>query len=132
METRERVGVTCAAGVEGDPRGEPGPRQVSVVSQNLWSEACRTLGVDLPWTLRRANLLIEGVPLEMPIGRRLHVGSVVLEITDESTPCEEMDKQHPGLREVLEGACRGGVVCRVINGGEIAVGDTVDLGPPDQ
>jgi len=132
METMPSARVTCAAGVEGDPRGEPGPRQVSLVSRDLWTEACRELGVDLPWTLRRANLLIEGVPLSSAVGRRLHVGRVVLEITDVSTPCEEMDAQHPGLRKALEGDSRGGLVGRVVEGGQINVGDPVELGPPDQ
>ena len=132
METMRRARVTCEAGVAGDPRGEPGPRQVSLLSQDLWTEACGELGVDLPWTLRRANLLIEGVSLSLAVGRRLHVGPVILEITDVSTPCAEMDAQHPGLRKALEGDSRGGLVGRVIEGGEINVGDTVDLGPPDQ
>ena len=132
METMPSARVTCEAGVEGDPRGEPGPRQVSLVSQDLWTEACREIGVDLPWTLRRANLLIEGVPLTSAVGRRLHVGPVVLEITDVSAPCEEMDAQHPGLRKALEGDSRGGLVGRVVEGGEITVGDPVELGPPDQ
>jgi MOSC domain-containing protein YiiM len=132
METMQRARVTCEAGVEGDPRGEPGPRQVSVLSQDLWAEACRELGVDLPWTLRRVNLLIEGVPLTSAVGRRLHVGPVILEITDVSAPCEEMDARHPGLRKALEGESRGGLVGRVVQGGEISVGDAVDLGLPDQ
>ena len=129
METMRRARVTCAAGVEGDPRGEPGPRQVSLLSQDLWTEACRELGVDLPWTLRRANLLISGVPLQSAVGRRLHVGTMVLEITDVSAPCEEMDRQHPGLRRALEGDARGGLVGRVVEGGQIAVGDLVELEP---
>jgi MOSC domain-containing protein YiiM len=129
METMPSARVTCEAGVEGDPRGEPGPRQVSLLSQDLWTEACRELGVDLPWTLRRANLLIEGVPLSSAVGRRLHVGSVVIEITDVSVPCEEMDAQHPGLRKVLEGKNRGGLVGRVVEGGAITVGDAVDFEP---
>ena len=132
METMQTARVTCEAGVAGDPRGEPGPRQVSLVSQDLWTEACRELGVDLPWTLRRANLLIEGVGLQSAVGRRLHVGSAVIEITDVSVPCEEMDAQHPGLRKALESDSRGGLVGRVIEGGEIKVGDPVELGPPDQ
>ena len=132
METMRAARVTCEAGVDGDPRGEPGPRQVSLLSQDLWAEACRELGVDLPWTLRRANLLIEGVALSGAVGRRLHIGPVVLEITDVSAPCEEMDARHQGLRKALEGDSRGGLVGRVIEGGEINVGDTVDLGLPDQ
>jgi MOSC domain-containing protein YiiM len=129
METVRKARITCEAGVEGDPRGEPGPRQVSLLSQDLWTKACRELGVDLPWTLRRANLLIEGVGLQSAVGRRLHVGPVVIEITDVSVPCETMDAQHPGLRRVLEDDSRGGLVGRVVEGGDIKVGDTVDFEP---
>jgi len=38
-----------------------------------------------------------------------------------------MDEASPGLREALEPDWRGGVCCRVLKGGLIAVGDEVTL-----
>lgn len=38
-----------------------------------------------------------------------------------------MDKLHEGLRKVASADWRGGVACRELRGGEIAVGDDVSL-----
>jgi MOSC domain-containing protein YiiM len=38
-----------------------------------------------------------------------------------------MDKQHEGLRKALTPEWRGGVACRVLRGGDVAVGDDVAL-----
>jgi MOSC domain-containing protein YiiM len=127
MRTLDSTSVSCESGVEPDVHGAPGPRQVSVLAQESWADACREVDAELPWTTRRANLLIEGVPLASTTGRRLRVGPAVLEITDESAPCENMDEQHSGLRQVLMPDGRGGVVCRVVEGGSVGVGDAVSL-----
>lgn len=119
--------VTPAAGVAGEFRGEPGERQVVVLAREGWDAACRELGVALVWTLRRGNLLVEGVALADSTGARLRIGDALLEISGECDPCFVMDKQHPGLRKALGPDWRGGVACRVLRGGEIAVGDDVSL-----
>ncbi|RLA42747.1 MAG: hypothetical protein DRR06_12290 [Gammaproteobacteria bacterium] len=57
--------VTCASGVACDPRGLPGPRQVSLLLERDWREVGFEMRQQLPWTLRRANLLVAGI--ELPI-----------------------------------------------------------------
>ena len=127
MSTRRDATVTLEAGVDRDFRGRPGPRQVTVVAREAWEEACREVGAELPWTARRANLLVEGVDLESTAGRRLRVGAVLLDITGETAPCGRMDQQRAGLRTALGPDWRGGVTCRVLEEGEIRVGDPVTL-----
>jgi MOSC domain-containing protein YiiM len=123
--------VTVDAGVEGDCRGQPGPRQVTVLSADAWVDACEALKVDLAWTTRRANLLIEGIRFGPDsVGRILKVGDLQLEITSETDPCNRMTKACPGLREALTPDWCGGVCCRVLSGGRIAVGDPVGLLSP--
>ena len=117
--------VSVESGVDRDFRGKPGKRQVTVVSREAWKAACAELGVDLPWTLRRGNLLVEGVDLERTAGRRLRIGPVLLEVTGETDPCQLMDAQHDGLRQALVPHWRGGASCRVVEGGRIAHGDPV-------
>ena len=63
METLERADVSKETGVAEDFRGRRGKRQVTVISARSWREACRDLGQELPWTTRRANLLVEGLDL---------------------------------------------------------------------
>jgi len=123
MEEVTEARVTLAAGLEGDSWGQPGPRQVTVVANEDWAAACADLGADVPWTLRRANLLVEGVTLPRTPGARLNIGDVVLEITGETSPCERMDEGYPGLCAALTPEWRAGRTCRVMAGGDISVGD---------
>ena len=118
--------VGVAAGVIGDARGKRPGRQVTVVFREGWDAACRELGVELPWITRRANLLVEGVPVPRE-GKRLVIGALVLEVTQETQPCQVMEAAHRGLRAALTPEWRGGVCCRVVQGGTIRVGDRVDV-----
>lgn len=127
MQEPSAADVTLEAGVAGDFRGKPGPRQVTVLCEEAWAAACAELGETLPWTLRRANLLVRGVDLEGSAGARLAVGDVVLEVSEECDPCRVMDLQREGLRRALEPAWRGGVACRVVVPGRVAVGAPVVL-----
>jgi len=132
MREIERADVSAHAGVAGDARGKPGPRQVTVLSAEAWTAACAELGAELPWTLRRANLLVSGVALEEASGSVLDIAGVRLEVTGETDPCRVMDLQHAGLRAALAPHWRGGVTCRVLAGGAIAVGDAARLSEAGQ
>jgi MOSC domain-containing protein YiiM len=118
--------VGIADGVDGDARGTRPGRQVTVVFREGWDAACHELGVELPWTTRRANLLVEGVAVPRE-GKRLVIGSLVLEVTQETQPCQVMEAAHRGLRAALTPDWRGGVCCRVVQGGTVRVGDRVDI-----
>jgi len=122
--------ITTAEGVAGDARGEPGGRQVTVLCRDSWQDTCTELKADLPWTVRRANLLVEGIPLFESAGKRLRVGEALFEITGETEPCGLMDRQHAGLLAALKPEWRGGVCCRVLVDGNISVGDRVMIEEP--
>jgi MOSC domain-containing protein YiiM len=127
METTNDVLVTIDAGVEGDCHGSAPDRQVTVISADSWHDACRDLGMEVPWTKRRANLLVGGIDLRDTVGARISVGDVLLEIAEENPPCRVMDIQQAGLRNALKPDWRAGVSCRVLASGKIKVGDIVEL-----
>ena len=106
-------------------RAHPAARAITLLAHEAWRDACRELGATLPWTLRRANLLVRGVELGGCVGRRLRVGAVLLEVTEDNPPCRVMDLLHPGLRAALAPGERAGVACRVVEPGEIRVEDVV-------
>lgn len=114
-------------GLDGDFRGRSVNRQVTVLAQEDWREVCSELGVELSWTTRRANLLVEGVALFDTAGANLRIGSALLEITGETAPCARMEEYREGLRDALSDRWRGGVCCRVVVGGFLNVGASVDL-----
>jgi MOSC domain-containing protein YiiM len=126
MQTKVDTMVSKVAGVDGDFRGKPGKRQVTVMSIEQWQLACDELGTILPWTIRRANLLVDGVSFDATmIGQQIKIGQCILYITGETDPCPKMDAQHQGLTHALTPHWRGGVCCRVISDGRIKVGDNV-------
>lgn len=117
------VGVTF--GVAGDPRAQNSPRrQVTVLFRQEWEAACEDLGEDLPWTVRRANLYVEGMAMP-PNGALLAIGDAVLAVHLETTPCYKMDNARPGLLDALKPDRRGGLCCSVITPGRIRHGDAV-------
>ncbi len=127
MEQLQSAAVTVQAGVEGDLRGALKDRQVTVLAHESWQAACNDLGSELPWTTRRANVLVEGLALAEQTGKTIRIGEVTLLITGETDPCVRMEEQAAGLRDALAPEWRGGVTCRVTAGGSIAVGDAALL-----
>jgi len=125
MEELRSVRIVPDTGLDGDFRGAVKDRNVSIVSREAWDAACADLGKDVPWTLRRANLLVSGLDLKETAGKRLEIGGVVLEITQECDPCGRMEAQQEGLRNALTPDWRGGILCTVVKGGEVTVGDAV-------
>jgi MOSC domain-containing protein YiiM len=129
MELLERVEISLERGLEGDVRGAVPDHQVTIVFKDGWDAACEALGQVLPWTARRANLFVDGVSVPQAVGAQLRVGRVLLEVTDETQPCMVMEMQAKGLRAALMPEWRGGVTCRVLEGGPVKKGDTVEIIP---
>ncbi len=127
MKVLEEATVNLTSGIDNDFRGKPGNRQVTVLSSELWNEACTQLGVNLHWTIRRANLLIEGISIIDTIGYYLHVGDVILEITGETIPCKHMDDAFQGLKNTLTPSWRAGASCKIIKEGTIRLGTQVTI-----
>ncbi len=135
MELVRKVRVTRDGGVQGDYRGavQPGKlpkRQVALIEAESWAAAIADLGADIPWHERRANLLVKGIRLPREAGRIVAIGaSLRIETTVECDPCSRMEEIAPGLKAALMPDWRGGVLGRVIEDGEIAVGDEVRIEP---
>lgn len=128
MQTMDSAHISLDKGVENDFRGKPSRRQVTLMSLKAWQAANEILNKDLPWTTRRANLLVDELELENTTGQTITIGAVELLITQETDPCERMQEAAEGLFDALKDHWRGGVCCRVISEGLITLGDDVVLG----
>lgn len=130
MTEIEKVEISCGQGLLPDFRGKPGRRQVTLLSAQSWQDACAELGAALPWTFRRANLLIDGLRFSaLDVGRIIRIGEAELQVMIETDPCPRMDAQHQGLTAALLPDWRAGVCCRVLAGGSVKIGDSVDFLP---
>jgi MOSC domain-containing protein YiiM len=121
MAGRERARALEDHGLEGCAHARPGTkRQVLFASQ----QHIDAVGVD-PGAIRE-NFTVSGADVQgWAPGQRLAVGDAVFEVTMECEPCERMDELRPGLRAELEG--RRGVLAKVVETGEVAVGDEIRL-----
>ncbi len=140
MEEIAQGSITVERGLEGDHKGPKFPRRrITVLQREAWEEALAELRqadggrVALPWTVRRANLLVEGVRLPRARGGILRIGPVRLEITNPTQPCQRMEEAFPGLLKTLHPDWRGGVTCLVLDGGIVRIGDAVEVlhAPPE-
>jgi MOSC domain-containing protein YiiM len=127
MQELRRVEVTEETGFEGDLRSVASSHQdhqISCLCAHQWEEACRQLGVALPWPARRANLLLDCLSFDgESLGKRIFFdGGVMLRIIGENTSCKRMDGACRGLRKILSRSWRGGVTCQVLRGGILPLG----------
>lgn len=140
MQEIDAVEIAAGAGLEGDYKGTRFPRRgVTVLAREDWERALAELAdlggpVDMPWTTRRANLLIENVRLPRARGAVLRIGSVLIEVTYPTQPCRRMDEAHQGLLRALHPDWRGGITAKVVNGGTVRLGDAVEIvsSPPER
>lgn len=128
MQVIDSAQVTVANGILGDFRGTQQGRQITLLSESAWHKACAEVGSELPWTTRRANLLVDEVEFDASyVGKTVRIGDVELRVTEETDPCSRMDAQHQGLTAALTPEWRGGICCDVIKAGNIKVGDQVEF-----
>jgi MOSC domain-containing protein YiiM len=119
-EPRERVLAIESLGFEGCAHASPPGREVLLVSK----EHLDLLEVE-PGAIRE-NITVEGADVqECAPGQRVRVGPALLEITMVCDPCYRMDELRAGLRAELDG--KRGMLAHVVEGGEIALGDPVEL-----
>ncbi len=136
MELIDHGVISPKAGLEGDFKGSKhATRQISILSIEDWQAALADIAdkPELDWTVRRANILCQGIRLPRVKGARLKIGEIVLEVTGQTSPCARMDEAHQGLLKALHPNWRGGVLCRVIQGGPISLQDAITIlsSPPE-
>ena len=124
-------GVLDARGLQGNAnRG--GKRAVTIIEREVFERVRGELGAGVDPVMRRANLMISGIPLAGSRGRVLEVGTCRILINGETRPCERMDEALDGLRKALEPSWGGGAFGVVLEGGEITVGDRVRWAPAEE
>ena len=120
MDGHERRQAIAGQGLEGCAHANPPMREVLFASKQHLDE----LGVE-PGAIRE-NITVEGENVQSwPVGQRLKAGDAVFEVTMVCDPCHRMDELRQGLRAELEG--KRGMLARVVESGEVAVGDEIEL-----
>lgn len=130
------VSVT-ALGLEADAvcnqRHHGGPDQAVYLYREedyvWWSEQ---LGREIGSGTFGDNLTLRGLPeANLPIGSRLRLPDLLLEVTAPRIPCNTLAQrmENPAFAKAFVAAEKPGIYCRVIEPGSVRAGDSVDLEP---
>lgn len=99
---------------------------VTLVQEEFILDTTAELGCEYQPGITRRNLTVRGIDLNALIGQRFRVGETLLEGTELCEPCGQMNRTiAPGARDLLKERC--GIRATVLQGGSIAVGDTITL-----
>ena len=125
MRAAEAITLTPGQGVEGDHyhSATQGARQVTVIAAEHLASIGSYLGQDsaLPELLRR-NVVVRGINLGALKERRFRLGGALLECSGDCHPCSKMERLlGVGGYNAVRG--HGGITARVLEGGEVRLGD---------
>ena len=126
MDPVDRARVVAGKGIVGNAN-QGGKRQVTILSAKHWQQVTASLDDAPDPRSRRANLLVSDVDFANARGKILKIGNVRVRIYGETRPCEQMEKAAPGLQAAMEVPFGGGAFGEILDDGEIAVGDPVEL-----
>ncbi len=125
--TPKSAHLTAARGIENDryETNRDGARQATLISAESLAAIAAYLGRDtIPPELLRRNFVTQGINLAALKSRRFHIGHALLEYSGECAPCSRMEAAlGPGGYNAVRG--HGGITARILEGGEVRLGDTV-------
>lgn len=114
-------------GIEGDAHAGHWHRQVSLLSQEE-IDAFKAEGANVYPGAFGENVAVRGIPLtKLPVGTKLRCGDAILEVTQIGKDCHS----HCTIYHQM-GKCimpTNGIFARVLQEGEISVGDTMSVMP---
>ncbi len=120
MEPVPAVTAIKGYGLKDDANAGHSKRQVLIIERELLDE------FQLPIGDVRENITVQGIQLAgMAAGTQVRVGTALLEATLDCAPCQFIEDKRPGLRAAMAG--KRGTLFKVIEGGEIKVGDVIQL-----
>lgn len=136
---RERVVARPGVGLEGD-RYTHGTgfwsgdlkvsRDLTLVEAEVAEDLSARLGVPLPASSLRRNVVTRGVRLNDLVGRRFRIGDVLAEGTSLCEPCAHLERVvgRPILRSLVH---RGGLRANVLTVGELVTGAAIEPVQPN-
>lgn len=114
----ETINVVQHKGIEGDASFGRTKRQILIISNEVIT-AYGLMPGDLRENITVSQLDVDAIPTEA----RLSIGDVVLEVTGTCDPCTRLEELRVGLMDEIQG--NRGILARVLEPGEITVGQTI-------
>lgn len=117
-------------GIIGDYRSEKfQTRQITLIETETIEAMSRELGYDIPAGASRRQILVKDINLDELVNQNLRLGQIIVRVEDKCNPCNNIERKiGPGAKKAMNG--KGGICCRIIEGGEIYVGDKITVEDP--
>lgn len=123
----EKVRLIENFGLEGDAHGGNWHRQVSLLSYEK-VRAFEEKGISVEDGAFGENLLVEGFDFKtLLVGTRFRCGDALLEMTQIGKECHSHCEIYQAVGDCI--MPREGVFARVLHGGEIQIGDEMEIVP---
>jgi MOSC domain-containing protein YiiM len=127
LDALDEVEVVAGVGLVGDHYASKtnGKRQVTLIQREHLTAVAQILATSevLADSVRR-NIVVSGINLYALRDRRFRIGEVLLEGAGTCDPCSRMEEVlGSGGYNAMRG--HGGIVCRILEGGKIRIGDAV-------
>ena len=124
-EPCNHVTVRSNFGIVGDYRSDKFQiGQITLVEAEIIDAMSRKLGYNILDGASRRQIMVKGITLNELIGRNLRMGQILVRVEDKCNPCKNMEtKIGPGDKDAMND--KGGIRCRIIEGGELHVGDKI-------
>jgi MOSC domain-containing protein YiiM len=103
--------------------------QLTLIEEEAIAALARDYGIKLEAGKARRNLITRGVALNHLVGREFRIGSVRIRGIRLCEPCSHLESVS-GLPVIKGLRHRGGLRAEILEGGEIRVGDAIELAPP--
>jgi MOSC domain-containing protein YiiM len=130
MRAVDTAEIPTQHGIVGDRYEGSRHRHVTIQSSEELALASEIYGSTINPGDTRRNITVDDAPLPTRPGDRITIGDVQFEVVRIAAPCTIMDHViGVGAKTALRR--KGGVVCRTLEGGNVTIGDAVELLPAD-
>jgi len=126
MTAVDTVTIGTQGGIVGDRYENARHRHLTVQSKEELDAAAAEHGQPIDPALTRRNITLSHGAIPLTPGHRWTLGSLTLEVVRQAAPCKLLeDTLGRGAKLALHR--KAGAVCRVLEGGELHLGDTADF-----
>jgi MOSC domain-containing protein YiiM len=129
-ESCKHVTVRSNFGIVGDYRSEKFQiGQITLIEAEAIDVMSCELSYNIPAGASRRQIMVKGITLIGLIGQNLRLGQILVRVEDKCSPCKKMEKKIGlGAKNAMND--RGGIRCRIIDGGDLHVGDKISVEYP--
>jgi MOSC domain-containing protein YiiM len=112
-------------GVIGDKFYAKEPQRSVLIASTKSYKLAEDNGIDTKEGMLGENILIDYNPYDLPVGTKIEIGEVVLEISQHCTLCKSLTKVDNSLPKLLKND--RGIFAKVIKGGNISQKDKIKI-----